>query len=167
MDPAGLPVITYADSISIHFNGEEIRVMHTPAAHTDGDSFVHFVGSNVIHAGDLLFSGLFPFVDLEGGGSVDGYLEGLEKILDVAEGRDGVRIIAGHGPLSTPEDLRASRDMILKTRALVRERMKAGKDLAAIQEEGLPEEWSSWSWEFIDTAKWLATLHQDASQDAR
>ena len=66
---AALPVITYADNMHLHINGETIRIVHAPSAHTDGDSFVVFEDANVIHAGDLFFNGIFPFIDAANGGS--------------------------------------------------------------------------------------------------
>jgi glyoxylase-like metal-dependent hydrolase (beta-lactamase superfamily II) len=162
LSPEGLPVITFEDSVTIHFNGEEIRVVHFPHAHTDGDSVVFFTGSNVVHMGDNLFSGWFPFVDLEAGGSVQGLIDAVEKILPRLP--DDVKIIAGHGPLSTKKDLEAYLDMLKRTTAIVRERMAAGQSLEAIQEAGLPEEWAEWSWRFIDTGTWIQIVYQSYSE---
>lgn len=160
MDPAGLPVITYGDAVSVHFNGEEIRVFHAPHGHTDGDSIVDFTGSNVVHMGDQMFSGRFPFIDLEAGGTVEGYRVNIERVLTLIEGREGVKIIPGHGPLSTPADLRALHDMIVATSAIVSAKVGEGKSLEKIQAEGLPEEWASWDWRFIGTDRWLETLYK-------
>ena len=76
-----LPVVTFGDSLSIHFNGEEIRVMHFPNSHTDGDSVVFFTGSNVVHTGDLFFSGRFPYVDLDSGGDMEGLIKHITDLL--------------------------------------------------------------------------------------
>jgi cyclase len=159
MDPAGLPVITYGESVTFHFNGEEIRVFHVPSGHTDGDSIVHFTGSNVVHMGDQMFSGRFPFIDLEAGGTVEGYVTNIERVLERIAGRDDVKIIPGHGPLSSPADLQALHDMIEETSVIVAHRVAEGKSLEAIQEEGLPEEYAAWDWRFIGTNRWLETLH--------
>src|SRR5678815_4295985 len=70
--PEALPVITFADAVSVHFNGEEIKAIHFPHGHTDGDSVIFFTKSNVVHLGDDFFAGRFPFVDLDSGGSVQG-----------------------------------------------------------------------------------------------
>ena len=154
-----LPVVTYEDGISIHFNGEEIRVIHLPHGHTDGDSAVWFTGSGVLHAGDHLFVRRFPFVDLDSGGTVEGYAANLETLLELVP--DGVRIIAGHGPLSSADDLRASLEMIRRTRATVSAAMAEGRSLDAIVEAGLGEEWADWSWGFIPEERWIRTLHRD------
>src|SRR5215207_7581626 len=104
----GLPVVTYDTTLSVHFNGEEIRVVHFPAGHTDGDSIVFFTASNVIHMGDDFFAGRFPFVDVENGGSVEGLERNVSEVIEKAPA--GVKIIPGHGPLSMLEDLRAYRN---------------------------------------------------------
>ena len=76
-----LPVVTYDDDVSIHFNGEMVTLIHMPQGHTDTDSVVYFEDSDVIHMGDHFFNGAFPFVDLANGGTVQGYIDNLEKVL--------------------------------------------------------------------------------------
>src|SRR4051812_11363117 len=98
MVAAGLPVVTYADAVSVHFNGEEIKVIHVPSSHTDGDSIIFFTKSNVVHMGDDFFNGLFPFVDLGSGGSVEGLMAAVDKVLSQVPA--DAKIIPGHGPLS-------------------------------------------------------------------
>ena len=107
---AGLPVITFNDAVSFHLNGEEIHVMHVMNAHTDGDAIVHFRGSNVIHAGDIYFSGMYPFIDTDSGGSVGGYIKAIDQVLALAD--DKTVIIPGHGKLSNKQELIGYRDMI-------------------------------------------------------
>lgn len=152
-----LPVITFGESVSIHFNGEEIRVLHYPRGHTDGDSVIFFTGSNVVHMGDDFFAGRFPFVDLESGGSLAGLTENVEKVLGQVP--DDVKIIPGHGPLSTKADLQGYLAMLKETTAHVRQRIAAGKDLKAIQAEGLPEKWKEWGSGFINTEAWIELVH--------
>jgi glyoxylase-like metal-dependent hydrolase (beta-lactamase superfamily II) len=148
-----LPIVTFDESLSVHFNGEEIRMVHLPGGHTDGDAVIRFTRSNVVHMGDLFFAGRFPFIDLSSGGSVDGYLRNVEKAL--AEIPPDAKIIPGHGPLSTVEDLRTFHRMLRETVAFVRERQAAGKSLADVQKEGLPAPWASWGWEFIPAERWI------------
>lgn len=155
--PKALPVITFGESVTIHFNGEEIRVLHYPQGHTDGDSIIFFTGSNVVHMGDDYFAGAFPFVDLESGGSLAGLTQNIEKVLGQLP--VDVKIIPGHGPLSTKADLQGYLAMLKETTAHVRQRIEAGKDLKAIQAEGLPEKWKSWGNGFIKTADWIALIH--------
>ena len=85
--------------MSVHFNGEEIKVIHYPHGHTDGDSVIFFTGSNVVHMGDNFFAGRFPFVDLESGGSVEGLTKNIGEIIGKLPA--GVKIIPGHGPISS------------------------------------------------------------------
>ena len=159
---SGWPVITFNESLSVHFNGEEIWAVHFPNGHTDGDSMVLFKKSNVLHMGDDFFNGMFPFVDLEGGGSVQGMIDAIEFILKKAP--DGVKIIPGHGPLATVDDLKAHLEMMQATTAHVREKMEAGKSLDEIKAEGLPEKWAAWNWEFIPAEFWIETIFKSYSQ---
>src|SRR5688572_14174533 len=133
----GLPVVTYETALSIHFNGEEVRVIHFPAGHTDGDSVVFFTGSNVIHMGDDFFAARFPFVDIDNGGSVEGLTRNIAEV--IARAPAGVKIIPGHGPLSTVEDLRAYHAMLVETTEIVRARLSAGRTLEQVKAEGLPD----------------------------
>jgi cyclase len=156
-----LPVITFGHSVTIHFNGEEIRAIHFPTGHTDGDSIIFFTNSNVVHMGDHFFAGTFPFVDLESGGSVEGFTKNVGEV--IAKLPAGVKIIPGHGPLSTPDDLKLFHRMLLETTDIVRKKIAAGKTLDQIKAEGLPDEWKSWGTGFIKTDVWLETIHRSLS----
>ena len=153
---AGLPVITYDGSISVHFNGEEIRVVHYPNSHTDGDSVLFFPKSNVVHTGDLFFSGRFPFVDLGNGGDVEGLAKNIGKLIKQIP--ENAKIIPGHGPLSGINELKKYHAMLIETTRIVREQMKAGKTLAQIQAAGLPERYAGWGKGFISTKRWIGTV---------
>src|SRR5688572_10762864 len=157
-----LPVITFGQSLSVHFNGEEIRVIHFPKGHTDGDSVIFFTGSNVVHMGDDFFAARFPFVDLGSGGSVQGLAQNIGEILGKLPA--GVKLIPGHGPISTADDLKAYHRMLVETTDIVRKKMAAGKTLAEIKAEGFPEEWKSWGTGFIKTDAWIETIHTSLSK---
>jgi glyoxylase-like metal-dependent hydrolase (beta-lactamase superfamily II) len=157
MEAAGLPVVTYADSASVHFNGEEIKAIHFPHGHTDGDSVIFFTRSNVVHMGDDFFNGFFPFVDLESGGSVQGMTEGVAKVL--AQIPANAKVIPGHGPLSDVEGLKKFHRMLVETAAVVQKQVKAGKKLDQIQAAGLPAEWKDWGTGFIKTNIWIETIY--------
>ena len=159
-----LPVITYDTTVSVHFNGEEIRVVHFPAGHTDGDSVVFFTASNVIHMGDDFFTGRFPFVDVDNGGSVEGLARNVGEIISKAPA--GVKIIPGHGPLSTLEDLRAFHAMLTETTGLVRARLRAGLTLEQVKAEGLPDKWKEWGSGFINTQTWIELVYRSIQKDA-
>jgi len=157
-----LPVITFDKSLSVHFNGEEIKVIHFPHGHTDGDSVIFFTNSNVVHLGDDFFVSRFPFVDLESGGDVDGLIKNIAEIIPKLPA--DVKIIPGHGAISTVADLKAYHRMLTETTTIVREKMKAKKTLAEIKAEGLPPEWKEWGSGFIKTDVWLETIHRSLSK---
>ena len=159
-----LPVVTFQDSVSVHFNGEEIKVIHYPHGHTDGDSVIFFTRSNVVHMGDDFFAARFPFVDMESGGTVQGMTAGVAKVL--AQIPADAKVIPGHGPLSTVADLKAYHHMLTETTAIIQKRIKAGKTLAQIQAEGLPAEWKEWGSGFIDTKTWIETVYNSLTQKA-
>jgi glyoxylase-like metal-dependent hydrolase (beta-lactamase superfamily II) len=156
-----LPVITFGHSVTIHFNGEEIRAIHFPTGHTDGDSVIFFTASNVVHMGDHFFAGRFPFVDLDSGGNVEGFTKNVGDV--IAKLPAGVKIIPGHGPLSTPDDLKLFHRMLLETTDIVRKKMASGKTLEQIKTEGLPDEWKSWGAGFIKTDLWVETIYRSLS----
>ena len=156
-----LPVITFDESLSVHFNGEEIRVVHFPHSHTDGDSVIFFTASNVVHMGDNFFAGRFPFVDLDSGGDVEGMGKNVGDIISKLPA--DVKIIPGHGPLSTLEDLKTYHRMLIETTGIIRQRMTAGKSLEQIKAEGLPDVWKSWGTGFINTESWIETIFRSLS----
>lgn len=158
----GLPVITFEESTSIHFNGEEIRMIHMSSSHTDGDAIVFFTKSNVVHMGDTFFSGRFPFVDLGSGGDVAGLITTIRKVLEQVPA--DAKIIPGHGSLSTRADLKAYHQMLVATTDHVREQMKAGKTLDDIQAAGLPSKWDSWGTGFIKTDRWIGIVYNSFSK---
>ncbi len=162
MTGPGLPVITFQDSVSVHFNGEELRIIHYPHGHTDGDSVIFFTKSNVVHMGDDFFAGRFPFIDLDNGGSVQGMTAGVEKVL--AQIPADAKVIPGHGPLSDVNGLKAYHHMLVATAAIVQKQIKAKKTLAQIQTQGLPSEWKEWGSGFIDTKTWIETIYNSLTQ---
>jgi len=156
------PVITFDQSLSVHFNGEEIKVIHFPHGHTDGDSVIFFTTSNVVHMGDDFFAGRFPFVDLDSGGSVQGMAKNVGEIIPKLPA--GVKLIPGHGPISTIDDLKAYHRMLLATTEIVRKKIAAKKSLERVKKEGLPAEWKSWGEGFIKTDQWLELVYRSLSK---
>jgi glyoxylase-like metal-dependent hydrolase (beta-lactamase superfamily II) len=154
----GLPVITYDSSMSIFFNGEEIRLTHLPAGHTDGDTAVYFTTSNVLHTGDQFVVDMFPIFDMENGGSVEGFQRNLEKLLQTLPA--GVKIIPGHGPLAGKEEMERMVAMLKETIALVRSQKDAGKTLEQVQAQGVPEKYKSWGAGFIKEPMYLEMLYK-------
>jgi len=154
-----LPIITFNDRATVHLNGEDIRAMHFPAGHTDGDSIIYFTKSNVIHMGDDFVRYGFPFVDLQSGGSVEGMLAAVEKIIATFPG--DVKVIPGHGELSTVAGMKPYADMLRETLAKVQAGMKQGKTLDQLQKEKVLAGYEKWSGDFISTDKWIETLYHD------
>ena len=126
--PAGaLPIVTFDSNVTLHLNGEELYVFHVDNAHTDGDSLILFKKANVLHTGDTLFNGFYPFIDADRGGSIDGMIASADKVLGMVN--EQTKIIPGHGPLASPKDLKAFRDMLKKLRDNVAALIKEGKTL--------------------------------------
>jgi len=163
LPPEGLPVVTFDDRLSIHFNGEEIKVVHFPRGHTDGDCVVFFTDSNVVHMGDHVFAAAFPFVDLDHGGDVEGLTKNVEEIIMRLPA--DVKIIPGHGPLSTLGDLKTYRDMLKETTEFVRVGIAAGKSVDELKQAGVPEKWRGWGAGFINEDRWIETVHKSLSRD--
>lgn len=151
--PAELPVLTYDQGASVHFNGEEIRVIALGPGHTDGDSLVWFSGAKVLHMGDQFFAGKFPFIDLGSGGDVAGYLENVDRALALVT--PDAKVIPGHGPLATVADLKAFREMLAETTGIVKQAIADGRTLEQVKAAGLPEKWKAWGTGFINTGRWL------------
>lgn len=126
-----LPRITFRDAITFHINGEEITALHFPKAHTDGDAVIRFKKANVIHTGDIVFYPGYPFIDISSGGSIDGMIAALEKIVSLCD--EKTRVIPGHGPLTDKAGLVKYCAMLREFRAAIAGEIAAGKDLAAIK----------------------------------
>ena len=160
----GLPMITYDEGLSIYFNGEEVRAVHYPNGHTDGDTVLFFTTSNVVHLGDDFFAGRFPFVDLESGGSVEGLAKNLANLIKTIPA--DAKIIPGHGAISTLADLKNYHQTIVDTTKIIREKMKT-KSLDAIKKEGLPEKYKEWGSGFIKTDAWIETIYKSYSVEMK
>jgi cyclase len=158
---SALPVITYDDSVTIHFNGEEIELFHYPSSHTDTDSVVYFSRSNVLHTGDLFFNGLFPFIDIQNGGDVETM---ADSIADMVERFPAdATIVPGHGPLAKMKDLKAFHRMLTDTTALVVKMVEDGMSLEQAQAAGLPKKWDGWTW-MIDKPTWIAIIYNSLTK---
>jgi cyclase len=155
--PHALPVITFDHQLSLHLNGEEVRGLHVPSSHTDGDTVVFFTKSNVVHMGDDFFNGWYPFIDLEGGGSVKGYIAAVEKVL--GEVPDDVKIIPGHGPLASKTDLAAYLAMLKETSAIVQKGIDEGKTVEQLVAAKPLAKWDKWSWDFLNSDAFVKQLY--------
>jgi cyclase len=159
-----LPVVTFNDEVTLHINGDTIRAFHVPAAHTDGDTVIHFQKADVVHMGDILFNGGYPFIDLGSGGSVDGVLAAVNRVLALTDA--DTRFIPGHGPLATRKDVVAYRDMLQEVRARVAALVADGKSLEEIQAAkptaDLDETWGKG---FINGEAFVATVVNSLTGD--
>ncbi len=157
--PGALPVVTFTEAVTFHWNGDEIHVFHVDPAHTDGDAIIHFRRANVIHMGDIYFNGRFPFIDVDAGGSIDGMIAAVEEVLAVA-GAD-TKIIPGHGRLSDAGELRAYRDMLTTVRnrvkGLIAEGMSKDEVVAAKPTQQFDEKWGGGSW---NPDRWIGLLYE-------
>ncbi len=161
--PMALPVVTYDTAMSFFIDGMEIRIEHVPMAHTDGDSVVFFEGADVIHAGDTMFNGRFPYIDVDGGGNVDGVIAAIERILELS-GPDTL-VIPGHGPLADRGDVETYLAMLRDTRARVAAALARGETTDAMVSAGLLADYESLSWRFIDTERYTRSLVASLQDD--
>lgn len=128
--PAGLPVVTFPDSLSIHVNGETLTAVHVPPAHTDGDTFVFFEKANVVHTGDVFNSGGYPFIDGPSGGNLDGMVAAIDTLLSRID--DRTRVIPGHGPVTDKKRVQEYRAMLAGIRDAVKKLKAEGKSEAEV-----------------------------------
>jgi cyclase len=160
--PAGaLPIVTFNDSLSLHVNGDELRSSYAPNAHTDGDVFIHFRKANVLHTGDLVFAGVYPFIDLDSGGSVDGLIAAVDAMLKIAN--EATRVIPGHGKVTDRAGLVSYREMLATTSARVRELVKAGKTVDEVLAAAPNADYDAkLAWSFITAERYARILYNDA-----
>lgn len=153
---AALPIITVNDGLTLHQNGEDISIVHFPHAHSDTDVVVFFKQSNVVHLGDIYFSGMFPFIG--DGGSVNGLIASIEKV--VSDIPATAKVIPGHGPVSTVAELRSTLVMLKETSAIVESGIKAKKSLKQMQKEKVLAKYDKWAGGYIDTAQYLEQMYK-------
>lgn len=154
-----LPIVTFGHDLTLHLNGEDIRAVHVPHGHTDGDAIVYFPKANVMHTGDLFVTYGFPFIDINAGGSSAGIIAGLEAALRTLPA--DVKVIPGHGPVSTAADVRKYIAMLTETRAAVGAGVKAGKTLAQLKTDKVLAPWQRFSGGFITTDLFTETLYNE------
>jgi len=157
--PAALPVITFEDKLSVHINGEEVRAIHFPSGHTDTDVVIFFTKSNVVHMGDDFFNGIFPFIDVDGGGSVKGLIANLQKLLEQIPA--DAKIIPGHGAVATAKELRAFLTMLKETSAIVEAGIKAKKTLDQLKKEKVLAKYDAWAKGFFKADDFIELLYKD------
>ena len=157
---SALPLVTYTDTVTIHFNGEELASIHLPEGHTDGDTMVWFKNANVLHMGDQLFNGAFPYIDLNSGGTLDGYVANLRRVVSDMPG--DITVIPGHGPVADIPAVARCLQVIEDTRQLVIRALAAGKDEDEIAED--LASYAAWGQGFISIERWIAIIKRDQAQ---
>jgi len=155
-EKAALPIITFEHDVTVHLNGEDIRALHFPSGHTDGDAIIFFPKNNVVHMGDDFVRYGFPFIDVAGGGSVQGMIDGVERA--AAQLPADVKVIPGHGALSNLDDVRAYVKMLKETSAVVQKALDAHKTLDQMKQEKILAPWAKWSGDFVNQDTFIETL---------
>jgi glyoxylase-like metal-dependent hydrolase (beta-lactamase superfamily II) len=151
-----LPVVTFGDGVTLHWNGETIRVEHVAHAHTDGDAHVWFERANAVHMGDTFVNGFYPFVDVESGGGIAGLIESANRVL--ARAQADTKIVPGHGPLASPAELAKFRNMLVDVKARIQKGIASGQTMEAfIASKPLADLDAEWGDGFLK-AEQLVTL---------
>jgi cyclase len=156
-EKAALPIITFEHDVTVHLNGEDIRALHFPSGHTDGDAIIFFPKNNVVHMGDDFVRYGFPFIDVASGGSVQGMIDGVEKA--AAQLPADVKVIPGHGVLSNLDDVRAYTKMLRETSAVVQKAIDGHKTLDQMKQEKILAPWAKWSNDFVSQDVFIETLY--------
>ena len=160
----GLPIITFSESVTFHVNGHEVHVFHVHHAHTDGDGVIHFRDQNVIHAGDILFNNLFPYIDLDNGGSVEGFIKAQETLVAMSD--DDTVLISGHGELASKADVERNLAVLKEGRELVKAMVDAGKsEEEVLAANPLAKFHDEYNWSFITTERMTKTHYRDLTSD--
>jgi glyoxylase-like metal-dependent hydrolase (beta-lactamase superfamily II) len=160
----GLPVITFTRDVTFHLNGQRIDVFHIKRAHTDGDAVAYFTDANVIHTGDILFEGMYPFIDVEHGGSISGMIDATNHILGMIDNK--TRVIPGHGMLTDKRGLIAYRDMLTNIRDRILSQIQAGKTLEEIKLSRPTQAYDSeWGGGFLKPEVFVGIVYQSLIQE--
>ena len=159
---AALPVITFAQDLSFHINGDDILATHVHNAHTDGDALIYFANNNVLHTGDSYFQKGFPYIDLTSGGSIDGYIEGIQKMILITD--DETKIIPGHGEVALKKDLESYLTMLKTLKTRVQAQIDQGKSLDEVKKDAeITKGYESQGW-WISEERIRETIYKSLTQ---
>lgn len=139
-----LPVITFSDEMSLHLNGNHIKVIYVPSAHTDGDAMVHFTDHNILHTGDTMLLDRYPFIDFESGGSALGYIDNLENILGMID--ENTKVMPGHGALCGKAEVQTLFDMVNSIKTDITKLIAQGKNDTDIIAASTYPQWQELEW---------------------
>jgi glyoxylase-like metal-dependent hydrolase (beta-lactamase superfamily II) len=158
-----LPIVTFNDTVTFHMNGDDMLAFHVPPAHTDGDTVVRFQKANVVHMGDVLFNGSYPFVDLSSGGSVDGMIAAVNQVLGMIDAE--TKIIPGHGPMADRTALRSYRDMLVTARSRIEPLLAGGKTLEEVKAAQLTKDLDEvWGKGFVKGDRFVESVYKSLAQ---
>jgi len=165
--PVGaLPVVTFTRDVTLHMNGDEVQLFHVEHAHTDGDVIVRFVESNVVHTGDVFFHGTYPFIDVDSGGSLEGMVAAVDRVLEVCD--KDTAIIPGHGPLGDTAALADYRAMLAGVLAVVSALVAQGKTADEVVAAKPTAEWDEeWGQGFMKPDRWLRIVYRSVKAEKR
>jgi glyoxylase-like metal-dependent hydrolase (beta-lactamase superfamily II) len=156
-DKESLPILTFDHDMTVHLNGEDIRALYFPAGHTDGDSIIFFPKSKVVHMGDDFVTYGFPFIDVDSGGSINGMIDAVEKVIGQLPA--DVKIIPGHGPISNLDDVRAYLTMLKDTRNAVAKAIAKHQTLDQMKQARILDPWKKYSGDFINADAFVETIY--------
>jgi glyoxylase-like metal-dependent hydrolase (beta-lactamase superfamily II) len=156
--PEGRPVVTFSTGGELRHGGEKVAYQYLPPAHTDGDATIHFRNANVYHAGDLLFNGMYPFIDYSAGGSIEGMVAAADRIIEAVDGK--TKIVPGHGPMAVRDDVRAFRAMLAGVNERVAALFNAGRTLKQAQAAEPTKPWDDkWARGFLKGSDFVRLLY--------
>ncbi|MHC4066904.1 MAG: MBL fold metallo-hydrolase [Planctomycetota bacterium] len=158
-----LPVITFTESVTFYWNADEVYVLHVEPAHTDGDSIIYFRKANVLHMGDTYFNGMYPFIDVAAGGSLDGMITAVDRALELAN--EQTQFIAGHGPMSGIQELRSFQEMLKAVGGRVRSLVQQGKSLEEVIASKPTRDFDAqWGDGFLKPDQWVGIVYDGMSE---
>jgi glyoxylase-like metal-dependent hydrolase (beta-lactamase superfamily II) len=161
--PLALPVVTFDQGVTFHWNDDTLEVIHIAPAHTDGDAVIYFKKANVVHTGDLYWNGLYPFIDAGSGGTTTGMISGVAEILSRID--SDTRVIPGHGPLSNKAEMQVFHDMLQTLYARIKALKEEGKTLEEIVAAKPTADYDAqWGNGFLAPDPWVQIVYSTLAQ---
>ncbi len=152
-----LPDITFKDKITINFSNEDVELIHLEKGHTKGDIAVYFKKSNIVHLSDHLFSFGFPAIDFEKGGSVEGFANNLQKIIEMSS--SNTIFISGHGPDFNLEELKEYKNMLIETLTIIEESIQNGLNMEEIKKKEVLKDYEKWANGYFSCNDWIEIVY--------
>ncbi|MFW2367407.1 MAG: MBL fold metallo-hydrolase [Desulforhopalus sp.] len=162
-DSAGLPGLTFNDTATLHLNGQTLELFHIPNAHTNSDIIIHFTDANVIHAGDIFFNKVFPFIDVINGGNLDAFIAAQQQIIELTD--ENTKIIPGHGPLGNKTDMQTAVDMLIDVKACVKSLVDEGMSMEEVLRESPLAAFEKWAWFHINIERMTKVIYCLLTED--